>query len=141
MRLFIILIFCAISNATFSQKFLLKQAVADHWANGFCCNSGVNYSFVYECMECEEKLKVDSVWIGNELFITGDKNCTVTYNKKMMMISVQKVREHLIKQTDSAKNSSAPDYKGEVYISGSYQGKRIVLIVEKYMQVIIPCNP
>lgn len=143
-----IFLFIAIVSAGLlrSQEIKLKEATALHWADGPCCNSGVNYTFIYEAGS-EDVLKVDTVWIGQWMCVPDGKQCIVTSEKGLTKIFIpvsnnynnQKFTEEITPL--DVKAVKCPVYKGEAMIIAHNNEKRKVYVIKTISQVYELARP
>ncbi len=76
--LFFCLIFLSLWAAQ-AQKINFLKAQEQHWVGGVCCSYGINYHFYFESTDTIHFIHIDSVWIGDRLFVEGEKNSLTNF--------------------------------------------------------------
>ncbi len=71
--LFLFIILFVFENG-FAQKIKFLNATEQHWVSGVCCSYGINYIIYLESNDTINYIHVDSVWVGEKLFVEKQKN-------------------------------------------------------------------
>lgn len=76
-----------------SQELKMNFATEQSWAGGVCCATGINYQINLSVNNTEKKIKLDSLWIGQQAFALNDKDgynviCTKNTEKTFYTVNV-----------------------------------------------------
>lgn len=146
MRAILFLFVILFSNLNLkSQTFKVHSATSQDWAGGVCCASGTNYQIVLVTDRTEEKIRIDSLWIGQKLFALNDKdgysvvcnkNSEKTFYTINVGVSTNRYGDYEIDPIDDKKTiEKAPKYSGAGLLIYHINKKRMVIEILSFKEL------
>lgn len=129
-----------------SQDLKLTSSTEQSWAGGVCCATGTNYQIIIEVESPDKKIHLDTLWIGQSLFVLNENDgymVTCAKNGQRLSytinvgISSNRYGDYEIEKKEESKKvkEKAPEYSGAALLIYHVNKQRKLLQIQAFKEL------
>ena len=128
-----------IGGNCFAQKIKFLDATEQHWISGVCCSYGINYIIYLESNDTTIFIHIDTVWVGDKLFVEKQKNNLTNYKNVRKGKTTYRITLSSSWDSNTSKSEEFTEHKSDIK-PPKYNGKACLIyyIGKEKKQINVP---